>query len=692
MDQGQRTRRPGWLLALSCLALLWMAAGCSDGSLTLKGQYADTRPSVGQSDGDPADPGTPGGRVAEGGLSLEVSTPISGELFAQKGIMVKGTARGVSTLVINEQEVEVVDGAFEHTAVFRQEGDHVVTVQAQGLPAVTVPIKVDLSPPVIEITSPARGTFLEQGVQDQVQIQGRVSDTVSGIQELKIQGQPVQLGPDGSFTHSVVPNLGANLLDFQATDLAGHGEVARRGVVYGQYSSWDGLVDGALSARLGEAAFPVLEQAMTSVLGGDLINDFAGDGGGDFTIESLTYQSVDLDLTPQNGYMDMRVAINDLIIEFKTRQRILFIPVTVSGQITVDPAILNGKLYIQPDGQGSVSVSFADTSVDLQNFDVDIDGILGIFDGLIKGFVEDLAKDLLQEAIDGLALDNLGSLAQSFELLGREAALDLWVDQISVDPQGLTFVSDASLTIVGGTDVMPSPGTLRTPSQAPTGSGDKMVRFSVADDFINQLLGNLWRTGLLNLDIGSLLAGSDSLPVDLNAGTFSLLVGQDLLDYAERDTPIGLVMRPQLPPIAHVQNPEDGILKVTIADMLLDFSLDEPGVAPVPWATVAAHLILYVDIGFDEQGELALEMIPEVYVEVIDEPLFDFDDAILENTIASLLSSLPDTLSQGGGLGGLLGGDPAAEPSPLRIENTEVRADGSGKDFMSFYLDMVPAY
>jgi hypothetical protein len=669
---------------------LWALLGCSDGSLTLQGQYADTRPGVGQSGGPDTPAGTPGGRVTEGGLSIGVQTPIAGELFAQKGVMVKGTTQGLTALDINGQTIEV-SGAFEHTVVFPQEGNHAITLQAQGLPPLVIPIQVDLTPPTLELTSPQRGTFLEQGAQDELLVQGRATDAVSGIQLLTVNGQPVQVAQDGSFQHRLRPDQGVNLVLVEVKDLANHADSTRRGVVYGQYEPWDRLVQDALSVRLGAAGFPILEQAMTSVLGGDLISGFTQDGGGDFSIDSLTYQSVDIDLTPQNGYMDMRVALNDLSIDFRTRQTILFIPVTVTGTISIDPAILTGKLYIRPDGQGSVAIEFSDTNVQLQNFDVDIDGILGIFDGLIKGFVEDLAKDLLKEAIDGLALDNLGSLGQSFDLFGQQATLDLWVDQISIDPGGLTFVSDASLSIPNATDVLSSPGSLSTPG-APPGDANltKMVRFSLADDFLNQLLGNIWRTGGLNLDVGALLAGSDSLPVALNAGTFSLLVGQDLLDYADRETPIGLRMRPLLPPIARIQNPEAGILKVTIADMMLDFSLDQPGATPVPWATVAAHLVLNVNLGFDASGELALSITTEVYVEVTDEPLFDFEDALLETTIAGLLQSIPNSLTEGDGLAGLLG-DPA-EPSPILIQNAEVRADGTNKDYMSFYLDLLPAY
>ncbi len=677
------------------LACLGLAVGCSDSSLTFSGQYTDVRPEAGQT-GTPGDSGgSPGGRVAEGGLALEVSQPVSGEISIKKGVKVIGSSQGLTSVSINGTAVEIEGDTFEHTVIF-DEGPQVITLSANGLSPLTIPIQVDLSPPVIELTSPQRGSFQIQGTQDEITVQGRATDTVTGVTSVNVNGQAVQLGPDGTFTTRLRPDIGSNIVLVEAVDGSGQSTDTRRGLIYGQFADYSALSDNAIGLRLGGEGIGVMEGIFGSVLGGLDLTSLAGDSGAgsDFEIQEITYQSVDVGLTPQNGYFDIEAAINDMQIGFETEQRIGFIPITVDGTISIDPAILRGKLYIAPDGQGGVSISFQDTSVELRNFDLDLDGILGIIDGLIEGFVEDLAKDLLSEALNGFALGETGGVNTPFDLLGQQAILELFISTLNVDPQGMTFGADAALNIVGAVDVNPNPGAFVTPSLPPSVEDpNKMLRFSLADDFVNQLLGNLWRTGLLNIDIGAALADGDALPLELNAGTFSLLVGQELLQYGDRDTPIGLKMRPLLPPLGKIQDPAQGIMKVTMSELLLDFTIDVPGQAPILWATVSSYLIMDVEIGFDEEGELDLQLTAEVYVELIDEPLFDIDDALLETTIAGLLQGLPAQLTEGDGIAGLLGGAGGGfDDTGYVIRNAEVRADGPSGDFMSFYLDLVPEF
>jgi hypothetical protein len=695
-----------------CLALsAWVALGaCTDGSLSFKGEYA--QPGIG------GQAGLPGGgagsgptQVTENGVTITITEPTANQLYGISAVKVKGTAQGVSKLTLTgggqPQEVEVVNGAFEKNVVFPQEGRHSVVVAAEGITPVNIPILVDLKPPVLQITSPQRGAFAEQGIQDQVLVQGRVTDTVSGVKSVTVAGQPAQVAQDGSFSVNLPPAWGANVLTVEAKDVADHGVESSRGLIYGNFEPWETLVDKGLDLRLRSDLFALIGPLIGPALGNGLLDPNAlggGLGGGDVELQEITYQRIDLNLTPQYGYFDAAIFIHDLYIALGIEQRILFFDTTIDIEVS-GTAILYGKLYVRPNGQGGVAVQLTDAQVDLQNFDFDLDGLLEIVDGLIEGPVRDGLITGLSEALNGVNLDNLGGLGEStFDLFGRQAALDLYIQQLDIDPQGMSMGADMALTIQGP-ELLPSPGRLSAPGQPPTGPDPgRMMRISLADDLVNQLLGNIWRVGGLNIDVGALLANSapaegeeaGGLGLELNAGTVGILAqpeqaGQGLLTIAPVDTPVGLRMRALLPPVFQMGSFADGVMKITVADLLLDFSLNQPGTAPLLFATVASQLEVYVNLGFDEAGKLTPAIKMNVKAEIIDEPLYDIKNELFESGIEALLSGLPDQLLSGDGLAGLAA-DPNAPPSAVGAANLDIRADGSLKDYLSIYLDLVQQF
>src|SRR6185503_1182800 len=87
----------------------------------------------------------------------------------------------------------------------------------------------DHTPPVIEVTSPPRGTVTED---TSVTVAGTVTDGESAV-AVKVNGQPVPVNPDGSFSTTIEVGDGITLFDTIATDAGGNEANDARAVLAG---------------------------------------------------------------------------------------------------------------------------------------------------------------------------------------------------------------------------------------------------------------------------------------------------------------------------------------------------------------------------------------------------------------------------------------------------------------------------
>lgn len=680
------TRRVLWFAALS---LLFVA--CSDGALLLKGNY----PADGGLPGDgPGTPASPGPSSIEGdGLALRIDAPLAGDLIDRPVIAIAGTVEGADTVRINGEVVTATGGSFAHNLRVMAEGPVEVIAEVAGLPPLRVPVTVDLTPPIINITQPPRGAFLREGQDDTLEVIGTARDAATSVTEVTVNGQVVSVGRDGSFTASLTPQPGTNFVKVTATDAVGAQSATTRAALYGQYEDWARPTDDSINLRLRADGLQMLGQNLGQSLAGQLLDDFQTQDSDEVEVRGISFSRLEVDLVPAQGYVDTRISIFELVVEVAVTQRLLFFDVTITGDVSTNPAVLTGDLYLNPDGAGGLSARFENADVRLRDFDLDLDGLASILEGLVEGFVEDLAVDLLTDVLNDGLLGNLveaGGITTSFDLFGQEASLNFLITQTDIDPQGVTIGLDAAVDAPVSPLIPPSPGRFATPSAPPqTPNPERMLRLSLSDDFVNQLLGVVWRSGGLNLNVADLIGEDGGSPVDLTVGTFSLLAGDGLLDYGERDTPVGLNIRPLLPPVASVQSADQGILGLALGDFMLDFTVESEGGSQL-WATVATQLIINLILDFDEAGELVVETELIVDADLDAEPLFDIDDATFEQFIATLLTSLPDLL--GDDLLSGLGEDSENDDLGLGLDNVSLRPDGAGKDYLSIYLDFIQQF
>ena len=121
-----------------------------------------------------------------------------------------------------------------------------------------------------------------------------------------------------------------------------------------------------------------------------------------------------------------------------------------------------------------------------------------------------------------------------------------------------------------------------------------MVRFSVADDFLNMLLAQTWIASGLKVDVAAMLKSStdSSIPFELKAGSIATLLGaSDLLDIVDGDADIGLTLETLAPPLVSIHSGDEPRVRIDVPEMKLTFSADIEGVSTV-WAVVIVHLSL----------------------------------------------------------------------------------------------------
>ena len=110
-----------------------------------------------------------------------------------------------------------------YTPTALQDGPHTFVLNASdndgnAASAVSTTFTVDTVPPVLNVTSPSDNFITNKNI---VTITGTTNDVTSSPVTLKINEIPVEVGPDGAFSHDFTLNEGNNTITIVATDAVG---------------------------------------------------------------------------------------------------------------------------------------------------------------------------------------------------------------------------------------------------------------------------------------------------------------------------------------------------------------------------------------------------------------------------------------------------------------------------------------
>lgn len=635
-----------------------------------------------------------------GPAAVEITYPEAGSFVNKSRIRVRGTADGADEVMVNGQKADVVGGEWEVLVPF-DEGPVTATATARDAET-SVDFTVDTIAPHIVLDSPDRGLFVDETAPAEISFEGTATDEGSGLQVLALDGEVVEHDAQGAFAHTATLEDGYNEFVVRAVDKAGNESTKLRAALRGPLADPTAEIDDAAEVLFSPDALTTATDVIEALMTPERVTQFVQSSLADnstIAVDAVSFDTLDVslvanspDATHQDGYLTVEVAVTSLAIDGTA---------TIGGDdypatITIDQATIDTEVNIAASDAGGLDITFGQSNLEVAEEDLHFN-----FDGLteqdlsqgqrdtLRSVALSVARAAFSELLSDQLFDQLydpGVLHREVELLGRTLEFQLYVRRVRITSEGVYI--NASIAIVSPRyeDVPDAPGALNLPlgqRSAPSIDGD--VMFTTNRTAIDRLLHGAWRSGLLSLE----LAGSDfagfELPVELNASALSLLLDDGIAQLDTADTPAGLRLRPQLPPVASLApSDSDGAsndIGIELGELLVDLQLLPDGAQPIDIATVAVFLDIRATFEARD-GKLALSLQADARADLDAEPALDLDDRKVEDLFVDLISLATEML------GDKMELTSAAELQWLTIDNPQAEVHGAQNDQVSITADL----
>jgi hypothetical protein len=524
-----------------------------------------------------------------------------------------------------------------------------------------VEVMVDSKGPVFKIEEPDRGEFT---FGDELVAMGIVTDDVSGVASLTINGDPVTVAVDGSFSSTLALDFGLNIYESEAIDGDGNSTTDTRAGLAGSYKTMGDVATDGLMVHLKEGAggLDVLEDMAEELVSATDLDalipspaytaeDHSSTWFGDFTwysvwlyVQNPSFGSVEVDIDPTaGGYLDVTFTIHDLSLDWNAYGEISEVDYDTDGTITATAIAVTMKVYMGVSG-GVVSASVADVAATTSGFDFDMGGtlgsVLGFFgvESLIEDEIEDALKDALVSEVEtevpALLEDALGSLEISDTLTVADTLLqvDAYLTKLSIDDVGISLSLGTSVTADAWVSPYAGPGSLFYDYGAPdlTGAG---MGLGIGLDFLNQITHAAWGGGVLDLSM-------DGAEMGLDESTAAMLF--------PGVTTVALDTEALLPPVFVPGTTVDWDYDLQIGDLYMLLWDEDTGTTLVE---IYTSIIAPAHVEISSVGDLEINMdAPTVWVDVVSSEGSLLSDAALEalveTALPSALSSLTGTLAE----------------------------------------------
>ena len=464
----------------------------------------------------------------------------------------------------------------------------------------------DTTPPVVEVMSPPRGTVTEDR---SVVVAGRVTDDKSPV-SLKVNGQAVEVNPDGSFSTTIEVGDGITLFDTIATDGAGNEANDARAVLSGSLVPQETPVAEGVVANLSGTAMNGLGGLVSNLANNTdftalatALNPVVDAGGGGCNsarvyVSSIEHGGVEVGVAPVAGGLQAAVTLRSLVVRGSVSFRALCIGGSASWTISSDAYDIGG--VIAPTlADGTINIGLASVTSGFRSFNLDVNNIPGFIENIFEDDVRDKLAEILRnkvnEMVPPLATAFLAEfLADAWEisLLGQTVSLSVTPTAMSWTEQGGTIVLDTSAT-VAGVDGMYLASPRPRPSDADMASTG--IRIGLADDVLNQLLAGIWASGALEdaMVPGDADALGAAFGGDVASATMTLL----------------------LPPVANFDT-TTGSARITLGDLMVT-ALDPSG-ATLAAFVVSADIDLAVETSSDGRVKVVTRT-PRILAQVLEQ-------------------------------------------------------------------------
>jgi hypothetical protein len=337
------------------------------------------------------------------------------------------------------------------------------------------------------------------------------------------------------------------------------------------------------------------------------VYDSSGCNSAKIDIDTITISNVDVQLVPGAGKLGAQVLLSNVVVDMDTHFRAVCINGSTTIKVKSSLAHINGDLALAVKA-GALDATLPAASVQLDNFSIDIGGVPGALESLVRGKAREAVENALTNAIKSkvpeMANQQLsGLLAKPFaaNVLGHAVALTTAPKTVDLSAEGLFVAVDTKVKVTGGEGGMyvSSPAPMTAALMPTTGIGA-----AIADDTLNQLFSGLWAAGAIDqsVDIGGQLA----------------VLGA-LLD----DDATSLQIKASLPPTV---SGDGAALSLAIGDLMLDVK-DASGTTI---QQIALSLKTTLQASPTQTGSITLTVgQPELYAqvisqtEVVDRPMTD---------------------------------------------------------------------
>ncbi len=535
--------------------------------------------------------------------------------------------------------------------------------------------------PRIEFLAPAPGTYAT-GCGQPFPVRVRVESPGALLAEVVAAGQPIE-AREGEQEVVIALWPGLNLIEASARTVTGAQSVEHRAVLCGEYRSPAEAVAHAADLYLGRQALTVIGRAAarfvdTADLGGIArgMNPLYRSSLVTVTAEDVTLSpGTEVTLKPAWGLIVLGLLVRDLDVRAVVslldqpsttwRVRIATARLSAEGMVTLDVVPARPGSGGGDPPQGRVSVGLAGMTLDLGDPIVTVEGLaddlLAVFpeyretiiqtvEGFLAGFLEEQVTRAVGAAFERLA-DPI-----PIEVLDRAFDLRFWPSEAEVTPDGVRVGLDVGLT---GLDAVPahnSPGALATPGQEawPEVQG---VRVSLKDDLLNVVFHEAWRSGLLDFTVDQAFLDTHKVEVDLVAGflggVLALLPGPPV----NPETRIAVDLRATFPPVASLDLPASGGVRLGVGDLWLEVRRDtapdqDPLLAMAVTIRMDGEVVPAEGWGAGSAVTVNLHAL-DVALDVADpDGRFAGVEVYLEETTSGLLQAIGPTVS------GLLGSIP----------------------------------
>jgi hypothetical protein len=444
-------------------------------------------------------------------------------------------------------------------------------------------------------------------------------------------------------------------------------------------------------------------------------------GGYAFSVSGLEIELefTDIQITPNTGYLDIdidiEVQINSVADRFSLYTELECIGSTCSGR--VEPFMVNATTTMaldvteDADGVPGMNASIGELSIDhgltgdavhledcaigtvmdiLDLFGLDIvDLILPALDDALDDAVADFGPEietLLEDAFSAAIID------QEIELQGSVLHIQAQPGDVLIRPEGIRLSMDG-MADAGAPNACIAQwdpaGSLETASptpilgEVPDGIPSNFAMGAlVSDDFGNQALYALWRSGLLCFTV------DEDLGFPIDTSVLGLLAGDAFNSLFPEPSPMVIQTRPRSAPYLDFSGDNDvGIL---VDDLGLDFvaELDHRQARVMG---MALDVDAGIDLGFDgNTGELAIaiELGSDSFISTVtDNEFVPQATEDIESSFSSVFNGL---------VGGLLG-DALADMSfalpafeGIGLSELKVTEAGENEDWLGAYAWVGP--